>query len=326
MAGCLGSGLTVEQSRALAVRRAIRGLVDGQIRERSGNLRSSIAVEAWEAWARRNRKRFAESFPQLLDAALTMAPGVLLPPHADIVDSDLGFEAGVPSWWPSEPAPMPLGAVRASVGSKYWEPDPEGRWLATLPLYEAREPSLWSYADRLAWLNLAPTDKEGRARWLMDFCYIEHVEPALLAADCEDCPVEIIREAMQPVLDEWCGTTVATRPRWLDVADIVAWDPKEPAKWWVREGGLDIVGWAHAEQRLEDGKAVRVYATPAAWNEAGAAGAPGCCVLNWKSGRARRLLIEATGLTGDSTEHGEALQKLAYRAIPRIFVAAAAPG
>ncbi len=253
--------LSVDESRTLARRRAVCALLDGK-------RRSPLAAEAWEAWRLRARRSFAPSLWQFVDSAIAMAPGVLLPPAADEVDHAAGmsggeYEPGVPAWWPADPAPMPLGAVRATVGAKYWEPDPSGAWLATLPVYEAAEPPMW----------------------------------------------------------QWGEETVTPWPRSLIPGDVVAWNPRDPSKWWAREGGLDILGARYVEEQLARRKPVRVVGTPAAWNAAGGATGRTACVLRWSSpGLPRRMLIEAVGLIGDSTEHGEFLRKKAARTLPAIYV------
>src|SRR5882757_9915166 len=106
----------------MAVRRATVALLDGARRD-------DLTREAWQAFLRRARRDWATAWPALLHSALAMAP-----------DVTFGDQDGPPLYWPSLPAPMPLGAARAAVQRIYWEAADDAPWLACLPLYAAEDP------------------------------------------------------------------------------------------------------------------------------------------------------------------------------------------
>ena len=231
-------GLAPEESRELALRRAMVALCDGARRD-------PLSREALEAWKRRNRRCWAQAWPQLLRSVLALAPGVTY-----------GDTDGPPLWSHIEPAAYPLGAVKAATARRYWEPADDAMWLASLPIYQAVDPP-------------QGCEEMGRA---------------------------------------------------LYVAEMIVYNVADPARWWLRTGAVDILGSGHVEERLESGKPVRIFATPERWRSEGGGTAMGCCVVNWGSAAARRILVEARGLVADSIEAGDELQRRVWRSLPTVSV------
>lgn len=257
-----------------------------------GKRRDPLAAEAFAAFQRRNK----DKMPDLIRAALWQAPDVLYGTSADVDESEL------PIFTPEECAaiprpPMPLGATRAALSQrgKYWEPAEGGPWYATLPIYEARESRLWTGAERLRWYwsrGYAEGDPEWVARQTeaQESGYSEH--------------------------------SVSVMGRYLGCAEVVTYDPAAPGKWWLRTGALDALGRDVAESSLAAGKPVRVFSTPERWRLDPLGG---CCVLDWSGAWARRLLIEAKTLVGDSIEHGREMERRAARTLPKVMVVAGRP-
>ncbi len=231
--------MTLEGSRELAIRRAVVALLDGARRD-------DLTREAWQAFLRRARRDWTTAWPALLHSALAMAPGVTY-----------GDTDGPALWTQTDPAVMPLGAVRAATERLYWTPADDAPWMACLPLYGHAE---------------APEGCEEMGRCLV--------------AD-----------------------------------DLIVWKPDEPERWWLRTAAVDVLGWSHAEERMAEDKAVRVYGSPNVWNLEGAGAAPGCCIVDYGSARVRMMLKEASAFICDSVEAGEKLQKIVWRTLPRIMIA-----
>lgn len=124
----------------------------------------------------------------------------------------------------------------------------------------------------------------------------------------------------EPKRDDW----LATLPLFervenaLLAIDILAWYPDDPLKWWTRTGALRVLGEHRLSEALKHGKPVRVYQTPFAWNEAGAGGAPGCCILDWESSEGLECRVFARALIADGEAHARELQKMVDRRKPKI--------
>lgn len=71
-----------------------------------------------------------------------------------------------------------------------------------------------------------------------------------------------------------------------DIADLCAWRPLDPARWWMRTGS----GWALGADSLDAhggwSSTLDLFATPAEWL---AAGGDGVCILDWSAPELRQL-------------------------------------
>jgi hypothetical protein len=129
-------------------------------------------------------------------------------------------------------------------------------------------------------------------------------------------------EPAEPKTERWLATLPLYERvggnRAFVAAEILAWMPARPEKWWGRTGALSVLGATIAEQSLTDDKPLRVYRYPRRWNRAGAGGAPGSCILDWESEPARQILRWAKGLIGDDVAHARELQRLVDTRRPKV--------
>ena len=61
-------------------------------------------------------------------------------------------------------------------------------------------------------------------------------------------------------------------------ANVVAWRPDAPGRWWLEVTDWPLLGWQAVESARFDGGPLVLHPTPAAWV---ASGGQGCCVLRW---------------------------------------------
>ena len=104
----------------------------------------------------------------------------------------------------------------------------------------------------------------------------------------------------------------------LMAVDVLAWPRNDPSNWFAATGVYDALGAEIVFELLACGEPVRVYATPGAWNRAGGAAAPGCCLLDWCSEFGRSLLHSSGRLVADNRKEALALHKRIDAARPRV--------
>ena len=63
-----------------------------------------------------------------------------------------------------------------------------------------------------------------------------------------------------------------------DLADLVAWQPERPGRWWLRRGDIAVLGAHAAAVANYHGDSIRLIGTPQDWFQSGGNGA---CVLLW---------------------------------------------
>jgi hypothetical protein len=175
--------------------------------------------------------------------------------------------------------PIPFGAMRANLG---------------------RRGGGWRPSRRGQWLATLPIYAPAPSS-------LQLVAAALLR---HLYPIEAAEELAVGLAGDYATALIAE--------EIIAFPPDDPARWRVRTGAVPLLGADAVLSALEAGEPLRIFATPLAWNRAGAATAPGCCVLDWSCGLARLLLIEASALIGDDRAHAAELHRRVSRRLPRI--------
>jgi antitoxin (DNA-binding transcriptional repressor) of toxin-antitoxin stability system len=67
------------------------------------------------------------------------------------------------------------------------------------------------------------------------------------------------------------------------IADIVAWRPDDPWRWWVRTGAVPVLGEAEIERAAFHDAPLWLFATPSDWlfNHDRRGYWPAACVLDW---------------------------------------------
>ena len=103
-----------------------------------------------------------------------------------------------------------------------------------------------------------------------------------------------------------------------ELVDLLAFDPREPEKWWFRDGAERLLdGDALGDQHL--GKVFKVFRTPLSWLKGGCAG-----VVILDTNRAFIDLVSApNGIVGEDDIHTVELQRkmsaIALRNMPRFL-------
>ena len=77
--------------------------------------------------------------------------------------------------------------------------------------------------------------------------------------------------------------------------DMIAWRPDDPARWWYRQGDVDLVlGAGHLDLAHVEGWPITLYRTPLDWLQVGCRGAVllDHCEAQWAGGRHREADAE----------------------------------
>jgi hypothetical protein len=100
------------------------------------------------------------------------------------------------------------------------------------------------------------------------------------------------------------------------LADLCAWDPATPGRWWLRCGDIAVLGGHALAVEAYHGGAIRLYATPQEW----LLGRPrGACILLWAAPLDH--LFEGVGTVDcDSPELHQRFMKALRRWEPRVVV------
>jgi hypothetical protein len=103
--------------------------------------------------------------------------------------------------------------------------------------------------------------------------------------------------------------------------DIVAFDPKNPSRWWRRIGVADVLGLSELEAARDENRPVRLFRDPLSWLIAGRAG----CVLIDRHRDPRHLLHRVPRVDCEDDAHAKWLNQrmrdFALRGMPKIAVA-----
>jgi hypothetical protein len=91
----------------------------------------------------------------------------------------------------------------------------------------------------------------------------------------------------------------------LDLVDLVAWRPSNPARWRLRLGFADFLGEVHADYAALLYGPLRLFNSPLSWLRAGCDGA---VLLDAKFGLS--TLRDASAVFGDDREHIQAIDRL----------------
>ena len=74
-------------------------------------------------------------------------------------------------------------------------------------------------------------------------------------------------------------------PGWAEVHDLIAFKPKDPSRWWLRRGEVDLLGaYNMTPWKLSP---TTIHETPLSWLQAGA---DGVCIIDWTCSPADVLL------------------------------------
>jgi len=84
-------------------------------------------------------------------------------------------------------------------------------------------------------------------------------------------------------------------PGWSLIEDLVAFQPGNPCRWWLRRGAVQLLG-EHNLRSWKLGETV-LHATPLDWLQSGG---EGVCVLDWKLDPSVLLYGTGAGLVADS--------------------------
>jgi hypothetical protein len=104
-----------------------------------------------------------------------------------------------------------------------------------------------------------------------------------------------------------------------ELVDLIAFDPRQPAEWFVRLGGEPLLGaGALADQLLE--KPLHIFKTPLSWLQGGCAGV----VVADQTRAFVDLATSPNGLVGEDDAHTDELRQVmtetALRRLPRFLV------
>jgi hypothetical protein len=104
----------------------------------------------------------------------------------------------------------------------------------------------------------------------------------------------------------------------LDLCDLCAWRPSNPARWRLRLGLADFLGEETADYAAFMGTSLWLYRSPLSWLRAGCAGS---VILDWRFGRS--LISDVGAIIPEGLAHGEDIERrLRERdpTLPRILI------
>ena len=101
-----------------------------------------------------------------------------------------------------------------------------------------------------------------------------------------------------------------------DPADLVAWQPERPGRWWLRFGDCAVLGGHNLALASWYGDSIHLHGTPQDFFRAGQRG---CCVLLWDA-PLDDLFAGAVAVDVDGVDHHHRLVNALRRWEPRVAV------
>ena len=109
--------------------------------------------------------------------------------------------------------------------------------------------------------------------------------------------------AVLPVYDSETPAWAPLEQRFEGLLDLLAFDPGEPDRWWLRRGQAVLLGSIYLPLVLEEGCALPIYSNPMSWLQADG---EGLMILDWKMAPALLLdvgeFLVQDVVTGDRIE------------------------
>ncbi len=109
--------------------------------------------------------------------------------------------------------------------------------------------------------------------------------------------------AVLPVYDSETPAWAPLEHRFEGLLDLLAFDPTQPDRWWLRHGQALLLGSIYVGLVLEAGCALPVYSNPMSWLRANA---EGVVILDWNAAPA--LLLDAGEFLAENLELGNRLE------------------
>ena len=109
--------------------------------------------------------------------------------------------------------------------------------------------------------------------------------------------------AVLPVYDSATPAWSPLEHRFDGLLDLLAFDPTQPERWWLRRGQALLLGSIYVGLALEADSALPIYANPMSWIKANA---EGVVVLDWEA--APSLLLDASEFLAEDVALGDRLQ------------------